>query len=264
MGRCRAEHGRHGAKGDSDPGFILLAAVWLLLLAGAVIAAMTLTALRESKAAHGARNQLAADMAVESAVQLVIADLIENGGRGRWGKTPASGTIMVDDIAVELSVTNEAGRLDLNEAEPSTIDGTLMGLGVAPDTRERVLGEVARLRLAKRRLGYWAELERLLALASHDGQCLVPLFTLWSGQAMPTPQQMPQALAKAMGQMGNIGGEPASTDTITGQVFRVVAQTREPSATRLIAMVRVTNWLGNPYGIHVWNRSAPGCERKAD
>lgn len=263
MDQHRAEHAKRGASRDSDPGFILLAAVWLLLLAGAVVAAMTLTAFRESKAAHGAREQLAVDMAVESAMQLVISDLIENGGRGRWGKTLASGTIMVDGTAVELSVTNEAGRLDLNEAEPSTIDDTLQGLGVTADARERILSEVARLRLAKRRLGHWAELEVLLALASPDGQCLIPLFTLWSGQATPTPQQMPQALATAMGQTGNISGEPASTDTITGQVFRVIAQTRTPSAARLIAVIRVTNWLNDPYDIYTWNRSAPGCERKA-
>jgi len=263
VGRHRTERAGRRLRRGSDPGFILLAAVWLLLLAGAVVAAMTLTAFRESKAAHGARDQLAADMAVESAVQLVIADLIENGGRGRWGRTPTSGTIMVDGIAVELSVSNEAGRLDLNEAEPSSIDGALQGLGVPADARQRVLGEVARLRLTKRRLGYWAELEGLLTLAGPDGRCRIPLFTLWSGQAMPTPQQIPQALAKAMGQEGNMSGEPGATDTITGQVFRVIAQTRTPSAARLIAVIRVTNWLNDPYDIYTWNRSAPGCERKA-
>ena len=240
-----------------DPGFILLTAVWLLLLAGAIAAAMMLVALRQGRQAVDAAAQLQAKLAVESAVQLIIADLLESGSRSPWARTPATGSIATGGAQVQVQVSAEAGRIDLNEADPALIASALQGLGVDPQARENVRAEIIRQRAAKRRFGHWVEMEQLLAAAKDTGDvCLASLFTFWSGFPSPSPQQMPDRLARALGQTGNMGQSGGVLDDVTTQVLRMEAPI---GAKRVLAIVRITGWMDHPYEIYVWNSAGGPC-----
>jgi len=80
---CRAQPKR------SEQGYILITAMWLLLLGGSIVALLMLRNLHAAEAYSDDRPQLQLRYAQESAVETVVADILFNGPRSEFARLPA-------------------------------------------------------------------------------------------------------------------------------------------------------------------------------
>lgn len=237
---------------SGERGFVLIAAIWLLILAGSITAVLMLRSLAGSAAASGHQEALARRLALESAIETMLADRLFNGGRSPWWLVPAEGTIAVDGRQVTLRVTSESGRLDVNAADPKLLDGTLRGFDLAPAERERILDRLLALRATKKRIGSLAELTGLVGNAG-GSVCLPDQLTYLSGLATPRPDQMSPELAHAIG--AAISNAGARSDVEGGAALRVEA--RDADGAAMIAIIRSSGLPDRPLLVSAWGDSPP-------
>jgi hypothetical protein len=190
---------------ERERGFALIAAIWLLVLGGAIVAVIMLRTMTASRAAVASGVQLADKLALDGALDSVVADILFNGNRSRGAQLPASGSVDVGGRSISVTITSENGLLDVNEADPKLIDGALRGFGVAAGPRAAFIDQLQVRRATKQPVRSRDELLRVIAVAgvqTSGGVCLVEMLTVSSGLATPQIDQMPAALARAMGVVG--------------------------------------------------------------
>lgn len=234
-----------------NEGFILINAIWLLLLCGAIAALLMLRGIERGSAARAEGHALKARLSLESGVEAVIADILFNGPRSHWAILPANGSIDVGGgTSLQVRVSSETGRLDLNDGNLDAIDLALRGFG-ADATRRRALVDALRARRArKERIGSWAEADMLLAgiSAQHNPQsCLEHYVTLYSGLSMPRADQAPAPLSHALG-----FATAASSGAIEpGSAIRIEAVTSQ--GLMLTVVTRLTGARDEPYSTMRWD-----------
>lgn len=188
---------------DGEQGFVLIGVVWLLLLCTALVAVMMLRGRAQAQAATGERERLQTKLDYDAMIETVAADLLIEGPNSRWWQVPASGTVQIGDHMLKATVTSEAGRLDLNDADPVTIDDALRGLGYSAQARSAFI-ERLRFRRSQGRIFASADADALVSTleGSTGGACPADLFTLDSALAVPAVERMSLQLAHALGQPG--------------------------------------------------------------
>ena len=232
-----------------ERGFVLIAAIWLLILAGSIAAILMLRSLAGATAAadHGEASERR--LALESAIETMLADRLFNGHRSAWWLAPVQGRITIGDHEVDVRMTSESGRLDVNAANPALIDTMLRGSGVSASERERILARLQALRAMKKNIGSLAELESLLATAGGT-TCLADQLTWVSGLAEPRPDQVSPELARALGSRGGATGDGGQRELEGGAAMRIEAA--EPGGQPIVAIVRLTGLIDRPVQASVW------------
>lgn len=235
------------ARPRNEEGFILIAAIWLLILAGSIAAILMARSLSEAREMTDAKERLEQKLALESAIETVFADRLFNGPRSRWWLLPADGVIRAGDRRVKVRVTSESGRLDMNEADLALLDTALRGFGLDGNERGGLIVHLQRLRSTGRRLRSLAEMEAVLAAATADRSCFKKHLTIASGLAEPRANHMSAELAKALGEpTGSFG--PVAADA--GAALRVEASL--PAGASLMAIGRLTSQTDRPLSISAW------------
>jgi len=239
-----------------EQGFVLIAAIWLLILAGSIAAILMLRSMAGATAAAEHQDSAQRMMARDSAIETMLADRLFNGERSVWWTVPAAGTIAIGDRRVTLSVTSESGRLDVNGADPALIDRALQGFGVGAADRTRIVARLTALRTAKRRIASLPELLALIGGArARSGSCIADSLTWISGMAEPRPDQMPSDLARALGGAGGAAAQASRLPPEGGAALRVEAS--EAGRPPMIAIVRTSGLPQQPTSISVWGAPAP-------
>lgn len=209
---------------DSERGFALIGAIWLLLLGTALVAILTLRAHAAAMAASQDDAALQRELDLDAAAESVAADLLINGPRSTWWQLPARGSVTLGATTIDVAVTSEDGRIDLNDADPAVIQDALRGLGVDSQVAEAFLTAL----LARRqqgRLNSSADVDRLTAAltsgAAAGGLCRSDLFTIDSSLTRPDTTRASLSLARALG--GQIIAE--ATQIRSGEALRIQATT---------------------------------------
>jgi len=240
---------------DDEQGFVLITALWLLLLSGAIVALMLLRSAGKAQANRAASQQAQMVFDMDAAVTTVAADLLFRGDQSRWARAPGDGTIDIDGRTLSVRVSSENGRLDLNDGDLTVIDRGLQGLGVAADIRART-GEALRSARARNdRIASPAELNQLLAEAGAGRiLCLDDDLTLYSGLGRPDESVMPAELARALA-IPQAAGEPFASIR-PGMPIRLRITTAQGPA--LTAVIRVVGTMDRAYDVMRWT-SGPNC-----
>jgi general secretion pathway protein K len=242
--------------GPKEQGFVLIAAIWLLILAGSITAILMLRSLAGATAAAEHQDSIERRLALDSAIETMLADRLFNGNRSSWAMAPAAGTIAIGDRVISLSVTSESGRLDVNAADPALIDRALQGFGMDSVERTRIVARLAALRATKRKIGSLPELTALIGEArGRGGACIADSLTWVSGLPEPRPDQVSRELAAALGGRGGATGEPAPSLPEGGAALRVEASAAGAAAT--IAIVRTSGLPQQPLSVSVWGAATP-------
>jgi hypothetical protein len=238
-----------------EQGFVLITALWLLLLCGAVVALMMLRGAGKAEASHAAATQVQARLDLDAAVETIVADLLFSGEQSQWARAPVQGTIDIAGRSVSAEVSSEAGRLDLNDGDPAIIDRALQGLGVPAAGREMLAGRLQQFRTQNRRIASQAMLDHVLTgVAGDAGLCLDRYVTLYSGLTRPDETAMPPSLARALAVPQ--GGGEAPTALRPGTAIRL--RLRSAQGASLLAVIRVVGTLGRTYDVMRWT-PAPDC-----
>ena len=237
----------------SERGFILIAAIWLLILCGSITAVLTLRAVAGYRAADAAGDAFSDTLALDAALETVLADLLFKGQASRWALLPAEGTISGGGGEVAVRVTSELGRIDVNEADPELLDRLLRSVGVETAERQSMIARIAIRRSTRQPISSWDELRPLLGDSGQQAAiCVEPHLTMFSGLSAPQPVSMPPALAAALGSAAPAGAVPLAP----GTPLRI--ELRLASGAALTAWARITGLLHEPYAVIGFQRR-PVC-----
>lgn len=236
----------------NERGFVLLGTIWLLVLAGAVGAALLLRSLGEARAAAAESRALADRMALDGAAEAAFASLLFNGQGSAL--TGGAGQVTIGNSVVGLRLSSEGSRFDVNEADPQMIAGVLQSLGVSKREGERIVGALAAARAERRRLASHAELRRLLGPAAES---LEDVFTLYSGLSRPPTGESPEALARSLASPDT---PPEPIELRAGTPLRIDAAL--PSGARLTAVGRLTALQDDPLAVQRWEHRFSAPERR--
>lgn len=242
----------------SEQGYILITAMWLLLLGGSIVALLMLRNLHVAEAYFDDRAQLQMRYAQESAVETVIADILFNGPRSDFARLPAETTYRFGDIALNISVTGEGGKIDVNQADAALIERALRGLGIAALPRQSFVTGAKERQRSGRLFRSIADVEQAMSQAGFDGTgdlCAEEFFTVYSGLAQPHSSQMDPRLASALGQ----ASLPANAPTSIGSAMRIAVQGEQ--GLPLVAVVRVSGVIGQTHKVLDW-RHGVGCSSR--
>jgi hypothetical protein len=213
----------------ADNGFVLIGAIWLLVLAGAIASALLLRSLADARHAAAGARSLSAKLALEGAVESAFASLLFHGPRSQL--TSGGGTVGIGEMAVQLTLSSEAERIDLNHTAPEFIDGALRELGVNARGRSAILGRMALLRARKDTIASPSEMRRLLGAEAGGFE---DAFTIHSGLSVPAGVVGARAVPRGSGALA-----PAAPLALQpGMAIRIVASLAEGQS--LLATGRLT------------------------
>lgn len=254
MAGCRDANLRQlGLPSSRERGFILITAIWMLLLGASIVAILMVKNLHQSEQYSFEREQVAHKHARESAVETVVADLLFNGPRSSFAQLPSEMRYSFDGIDVTVKVSSESGKIDVNQTDIALVERAMRGLGVGAQTCEAFLEQISASRAAER--PFQSALEVAGAL-QQSGLCqgigqedLGQYFTAYSGLAQPRQGQMDQRLARALGQP-DIG---SGGRTRPGTAVRVEARSEEGQAQ--VAILRVGGSLSQSHVVIDWFQS---------
>ena len=156
---------------------------------------------------------------------------------------------------MNIKVSSESGKIDVNQADPALIERSLRGLGVSALPRQAFLSVIAGERSAGRLYQSIIDVENAMRRAGFDmegGFCAGSSFTVYSGLSQPQPNQMDAALARALGQPSLA----ANARTKPGSAMRV--EVSEGEGLPVIAIIRTSGLIEQSYSVLDWN-SARGC-----
>ena len=114
-------------------GIALVMVLWILLLVTISTGAYTLMARMDQLEAHTVISSTRARMAAESGINLAVLSLRDPDELTRMVADGRPYTIRVQDVVVEIQVTDERGKLGINSADEPTLLQLFQGHGLEAD-----------------------------------------------------------------------------------------------------------------------------------
>lgn len=285
-----------GLRVDKQRGVALLVVLW-----GCTLAAITLGALASSARIEGvqARGQYlrvrafyAAEAGIEQAVfRLSAADAIQ-----RWAVDGRTYRFRQNGSDVSVSITDEDGKINLNQTSPERIAALLQAVGVDPERvpalRDAIVGWGKRgtmftdSLLAAGGFASLEELRRVPGVTADIAERLDPALTLWSTSGPNLVHAPPVVVAAITGAgreaseayvaevrdmaPGNdalptlpngVGAEFSSVPTSGTVTITSTATLEDGLAVKIRATVRLTRDAARAYAVVRWRES--GIEDRA-
>lgn len=116
-----------------DRGLVLLAVLWVLTLLALMAATFTRTSRTEVNLARNAMQQLQAEALADSGVHLAVARLGQTIEQGGWALDGRVHSHTLPGGEVRILIADEAGKIDLNGANPELLQALLRALGVGSE-----------------------------------------------------------------------------------------------------------------------------------
>lgn len=235
----------------AQQGVALLLVLWVLAVLSTVLAALAGTVQLQQRQAgwqlEHARVLLAAQAGLAQAVIAVQA----RDRQARWLADGQRHLLAFEQAQVSVGIASERGKLDLNAASPADVERLLRACRATPEQAARI-GQA----LVSRRSHPepFRALEEFRALAGMDWALyrrVLPLITVWSGQAQPASEFAPVRLARALGLpvVRAPGLDP-------GQILTVTSEARQPGGVRVrlrvTLMITTAKEGARPYRILRW------------
>jgi len=117
----------------SQRGIALVIVLWILLLITISTGAYTLMARMDQLEAHTVISSTRARMAAESGINLAVLGLRDPDETTRLVPDGRPYLYRVQDVMVEVAVTDERGKVDINSADEETLLNLLAGNGLEED-----------------------------------------------------------------------------------------------------------------------------------
>jgi general secretion pathway protein K len=130
---------------NADSGFALLIVLWALVLLTLLGSTITVAGRAETTIAGNIQAQAQAQAAADGAVFAAVFHLLDHSNQ-TWLANGATHAINIGNAQVAVTVTNEAGKIDPNQAPPGLIAALLSIEGVDTPTAHRVADAIVDLR----------------------------------------------------------------------------------------------------------------------
>ncbi|MEO6171177.1 MAG: type II secretion system minor pseudopilin GspK [Lysobacter sp.] len=125
-----------------NAGAALLLVLWMIVLLTALVGAFALTARVEHMQGQVLARGLAADSAARAGLEYAIHRLALADPRLQWRPDGRPYIWQYAGAQIEVRITDESGKLDLNEADATLLSGLLRALGSDPAEATRLAGAI--------------------------------------------------------------------------------------------------------------------------
>ena len=259
-------------------GIALVVVLWIVALLGLMAASQTAAIRTETRVVGNELDAARARAAAFDGVQLALQDLGRSRAERRWSADGTTYAAEFDDVTLEITLQDEAGKVDLNTAPAPLLDALLVAAGIVEEERAALVDAILDWRdrdnLARihgmeardyRRAGLaygpanapFQSLEELVLVPGFDTSryhALVDGLTIYSASDGVNPAVAPPMVLSALATMasrGTAGTHDAAVVTPEipgmfrsssgGRVFtlRVDARTHEGAHERIEAVVHV-------------------------
>ncbi len=205
-------------------GAALLLVMWLVLLLSGLVAGYAMSARIESMQGNGLARSVAAREAARAGVEYATSRMLDGDPTQRWVPDGRDYRFSFDGAQIEVSVRDETGKVDLNNAGPDLLAGLVRGQGEPAESATRLAGAIIDWRdedslvqvaggaedsnYAAAGLAWGAkdapfesvaELEQVLGMRPALFLSLVPYLSIHSGAAVPNPAFADGPVLQAMG-----------------------------------------------------------------
>ena len=123
-------------------GAALLLVMWVVLLLAGLVGGYAMASRIESLQGHGMARGLVAGEAARAGVEYAASRMLEAEPARRWAADGRVHAFTFDGIPVEISVRDEAGKIDLNLAPHDLLAQLLVQLGEPRETAGRIAGAI--------------------------------------------------------------------------------------------------------------------------
>lgn len=205
-------------------GAALVLVLWLIVLLSAMVGAFALTARVEAMQAGVLRGSGQAREIARAGLEYGLSRVQSGDPATRWQADGRRYRWSWDGAQVDIRIVDEAGKVDLNVADPALLAGLLRALGAERGQDQRLAGAIADWRdvddlsqpgggaedgdYAAAGLPYGAkdapfeslgELRLILGMTPELYRRLLPNVTLFSARSQPDPRFAPAPVLTAMG-----------------------------------------------------------------
>ncbi|APP79437.1 general secretion pathway protein GspK [Xanthomonas hortorum] len=275
-------------------GAALVLVLWLIALLTAMIGAFALTARVEALQGSMLRNGAQAQEYARSGLEYALFRLQSADTQARWRADGRRYRWQMDDATVEIRITDESGKVDLNMAEPALLAGLVRAVGGEQGRDARIAGAIVDWRdgdslsqpgggaedrdYADAGLPYGAKdgpfetLGELRLVLGMDGELyrkLLPNLTLYSGRSRPEARFAPGPVLTAMGldarqllaQRDAPPGLPGSEATVGGSdTYSIESRARlsqgREAVLRAVVSISASALPGSAYTVLRWEEGA--------
>ena len=123
-------------------GAALLLVMWLVLLLAGLVAGYAMASRIESLQGAGVARGLVASEAARAGIEFAASRMLETDPARRWAADGRAYRLDFDGIPVEVSVRDESGKIDLNQAAPDLLAKLFEGLGEDAPAAARLAGAI--------------------------------------------------------------------------------------------------------------------------
>jgi general secretion pathway protein K len=208
-----------------DTGAALIVALWAMLAMALIVAGIRVLGLRDATLAQARLEQAQLTAAADGMINLTILRLLDLGAPGHPPTDGMAAQVHFAGVTGEVSVQDQSGAIDLNQAPGPLLISLMQSQGVDFDQAQgfadkiqdwREPGVGRRLNGAKaedyRRAGYpygprggrmesVDELRLIMGMTTHLFDALAPALTVVSQNAWPDPAVAPPVVLRALAGM---------------------------------------------------------------
>lgn len=119
--------------GSRQAGVALIMVLWILLLVSITSGAFALMSRMDQLEAHSVMWSTRARLAAEAGVNLAVLGLRDPVQDSRWLADGRPYQLYYEDVLIELRITDERGKVNINEADEETLGRLFQGNGMDED-----------------------------------------------------------------------------------------------------------------------------------
>jgi general secretion pathway protein K len=180
-------------------GVALLLVLWVLALLGTLLAGLLGWVHLQNRQALWQRQHTQAVLAAEAGVGMAVLAQLDRDPQRRWNADGQPHALRFDDASLAVSLTSEAGKLDINAAPVESFARLVLACGgsgaqsaqLSQALNQRRGGDRAPLRTIE-------EIRELPAMDPRLYICTSAHLTLWSGLPAPDARMAPPWLRRVL------------------------------------------------------------------
>lgn len=236
---------------NDQRGVALLLVLWVLALLSTLLAGLAGWVHMQNRQALWQRQHTEAVLAAEAGVAMAVLAQLDHDPRHHWNVDGQAHALEFGQVALAVSLTGEAGKLDLNAAPAESFARLVHACGGSPEQAAQLSQALDQRRGGGRvPLRVIEEARELPGMDARLYQCASAHSTLWSGQPMPDARLASPWLRRAL----NLPqGGPA---TEAGPVITVQSRATLPSgfttALSVTLLLNPSKEGARPYRVLRW------------
>ena len=143
MHQVFAKRLRGSYTGKAQKGVALILVLWILLLVTITSGSFSLMARMDQLESHSVMWSTRARMAAEAGINVAVLHLRDPIEQTRWVPDGRTYQFPFEDALIEIQITDERGKLNINDADEITLANLFVGNGMEEDYAELLAAAVA-------------------------------------------------------------------------------------------------------------------------